>query len=67
MSFAKHATDSFDLSQAEEVKYQIAELKYHLQCLQESIQEANYHLKKSLYHESLIEDVNNKFKGIYHV
>jgi hypothetical protein len=61
MLFAKNLTHTQLLGKAEELTYQIGEIKFHLENIRTSMKEAIYHLQKCKYHSELIvEEVNKK-------
>lgn len=61
MIFAKNLTQNQLLGKAEELIYQIVEIKFHLENFRTSMKEAVYHLQRCKYHSELIsEEVNKK-------
>lgn len=56
----KDLIDSVDFGKAEELRYQVSELTYHLTYYHLSLQEATDHLKRAEKHIQMIKDLNSE-------
>jgi hypothetical protein len=57
----KENTNTSDFEK--ELIFHLSELRYHQENYLASIREAQYHLKKSLEHDSLINELNHNFNS----
>ncbi len=62
MLIVEKSSHSLDLCKSEELKYQVSQLKYHLESVRLSLKEAVHHMKKTRQHASEIKECNKFFK-----